>query len=89
MVRSIAGPVPHDAKYRPSEPVVRHAGRHMRPVVLYLQEGKRQAFGVFLRFPCGKVVRMKITDQRGRRDAEQPEKGVQGLPIVVQSFQVF
>ena len=61
----------------------------MRPVVLYLQEGKSQAFGVLLCFLCGKIVRMKVTDQRGWHDAEQPEKGVQGLPIVVQGFQVF
>ena len=63
----------------------------MRPVVLYLQEGQRQAFGVFLRFPVWKSS--PDADHRPACDGVNAgtagEQVCKALPVVVQSFQVF
>ena len=88
-VRPQAGAVPHDAEGGAFQPVVRHAGGHVGPVVLHLQQRQPAAGGQGLRLPGGGIVGVQVAGQRPRRKAEQAGLRVQRGAVMVQRLGVF
>ena len=61
----------------------------MGPVVLHLQQGQAPLRGHGLGLPGGKIVGVQVAGQGPGHDAEQPQLGLEGGAVVVQSLGVF
>ena len=76
-----AGAVEADADDRPGQPVLGHAARHVRVVVLHRHNPDGGRAGPLESVAAGRIVRVEIVDEPVRHDPKQPLIVFDGLDV--------